>query len=105
VIEIPLMTHRLSYYWKQPDRTEIILTETEAYMPREAFECLAEYSCSTPTAVYEGKMWKRQDGEDWFLGWFGPEKENKCVIYFKKICIIGKGRYGILKRNSIKEHV
>ena len=102
--EIPLMTHPLSCYWEQPDRTEIILTDTYAYMSRKSFDLLHEYSCSIPTGVCEGKMWKRKDEEteNWFLGWFGSEKENKCVINFRKIDIIGKGRYGILKRNALK---
>jgi hypothetical protein len=56
---IPKMTHPLSKHWEQPDRREIEIDATHAMMSQKAFEALHEYSCSQPSGVYEGKMWRR----------------------------------------------
>lgn len=64
---IPEMTNRLGRHWKQPadirtapmDDTHVILT------PRQV-EQLANYQCSTPSGVYEGKCWRRNDQLCWY---------------------------------------
>jgi hypothetical protein len=70
-------------------------------MDKATFEELEEYSCSFPTGVYEGKMWKRHDGSFdrafiarggepvWLLMWFGPSDDpNKCSINSREIILI-----------------
>jgi hypothetical protein len=83
---IPPMTHELSRYWEQPLAAEILVDDVHALMTRATFDKLAEYSASNPTGAYEGKMWKRLDGEfdeefkahggvpEWLLCWFGESQ-------------------------------
>lgn len=69
---IPAMTDPLGRYWKQPDRSAILLDDVHAVMDEKAFGKLAEYSTSIPSGVYPGKMWKAQCiGGEWMLRWFG----------------------------------
>lgn len=80
---IPPMTHPLSSAWKQPDTSDIIIDNDNAYMSKEIFDELMEYSATNPSGAYEGKMWKRHDGvydraylakggkPGWMLCWFG----------------------------------
>lgn len=90
--EIPEMTHPLSSAWRQPSRSEILLDndETHAYMTQHTMNQLPTYSCSKPTGVYEGKMWKGQDpNDDWWLYWFGAsEKKNHCSNNIRLIVIV-----------------
>jgi hypothetical protein len=97
---IPKITHRWGKVWKQPDRKFIEVGEAIARMSQHTFDELAEYSCSIPSGVYEGKMWKRHDGahdprckpEDrkWMLMWFGPSADpDKCSINHRLIEILG----------------
>lgn len=69
--EIPPITEPLGRYWEQPDRALILIDAHHAVMDAAAFAQLLEYSCSKPTAVYEGKMWKAQFDGVWYLRWFG----------------------------------
>lgn len=92
IYEIPKMTHELSSAWDQPSRSEILLDGDHkiAYMTQHTMNQLPTYSCSQPTGVYEGKMWKGQ-GRDgtWFLLWFGPsEFEGHCGTYRRTIKIV-----------------
>lgn len=86
---IPPMAHELGRHWIQPARESILIDDTHAVMDSTAFKNLPEYSASTPSGVYPGKMWKRHDGlfdrtckpEDrrWLLCWFG-EVEGRLDI-------------------------
>ena len=68
---IPPMTDRLSQYWQQPKVSEIEIDDTHALMEKWAFRLLLEYSSSTPSGVYIGKMWKgRYKTGEWYLAWF-----------------------------------
>lgn len=81
---VPPMTHPLASGWTQPDVAEIRIDDETATMDQHAFDELLEYSSSTPSGVYEGKMWKRRakfatsDGmcnqEVWYLVWYGYSK-------------------------------
>lgn len=93
------MTHELSRHWDQPDQNSIILDDTHALMSQRAFEALHEYSASTPSGVYPGKMWKRHDGafdrrckpqdRRWLLCWYGivPDNPNVCSNNFREILV------------------
>lgn len=92
---IPPMTHPLSRAWDQPSTEGIILDDKYALMTQEDFKKLLEYSCSTPTGVYDGKMWKgdasfgTKKASRWFLMWFGPSKDpNMCQTNSREIILV-----------------
>lgn len=94
------MTHPLSRHWDQPKSVEILLDDTHALMSKKTFLSLHEYSCSNPSGVYDGKMWRRYDGRFdqrcgspiflridprpmpvWMLRWYGPSADpDKCSV-------------------------
>lgn len=66
---------------------------------------LKDYSATVPSGVYEGKMWKRNDGlyansdashfvtpkqpTKWLLCWYGPSTNpDNCVIDYREILIV-----------------
>ncbi len=44
--------------WDQPPTSDILIDDEYALMTKATFDRLAEYSCSTPSGVYPGKMWR-----------------------------------------------
>jgi hypothetical protein len=79
---IPEMTHPLGQHWDQPKREDILIDrEGRALVSTRVFKALPEYSSTIPTGVYEGKMWRRHEGDRWFLCWYGPsDKPDQCSI-------------------------
>jgi hypothetical protein len=79
-ITIPPMIHPLSSGWRQPKVSDIEIDNKHALMTQETLEQLMEYSCSFPTAVYEGKMWKSKTyNGNWILRWYGHgQSEDYC---------------------------
>jgi hypothetical protein len=97
---IPKMTHPLSSAWDQPDHSTFLFDDTHVLMSKKAFDELKEYSCSQPTGVYDGKMWKTNefayrkspDGrkESWLLKWYGPcDNSEMCRTYYREILLVG----------------
>lgn len=98
--EIPPITDEMGQFWRQPDRSKIVLDDTHAMMERATFDGLSEYSCTWPSGVYEGKMWKRCDGKFdqrflgnggtpiWLLMWFGQSPEPGMVSVHKREIIV-----------------
>jgi hypothetical protein len=69
---VPPITEPMGRHWIQPDRSRVLVDETHAVTDQQAFDMLPEYSSTTPSGVYPGKMWKRQDNTGaWWLRWFG----------------------------------
>jgi len=67
---VPVITHPLGSSWKQPLAASILIDDTHALMWKSDFDKLANYSMSTPTGAYEGKMWKCEHplgSGRWFL--------------------------------------
>jgi len=86
---IPKMTHPLSSAWDQPDMTKVLIDDKHAVMDQKTFDELLEYSTSVPTAVYEGKAWKRQSGDTWFLCWYDySEIPGSCDIKARKVLLV-----------------
>src|SRR6185369_6564631 len=98
---IPRITHPWGKSWEQPDRSEILLDDEYAVMSKATFDKLHEYSASNPSGVYEGKMWKRNDGAfdidflakggkpTWYLVWYGRHPDpDKVSNNYRKILII-----------------
>lgn len=84
---IPPMTDPLGKGWDQPKLEEIQLDHDHAYMNEKAFAMLKEYNTSTPTGVYEGKMWKRCIGEFYELCWWGKSSPGRCSLNSMKIML------------------
>lgn len=97
---IPAMANPIAGSWRQPSRDEILVDDTYAAMSQKTFDSLQEYSCSVPSGVYPGKMWKRHDAlfdrnskpenRLWLLCWFseseyGPEL---CAINLRRVLIV-----------------
>lgn len=79
---IPEMTDPLGKYWNQPSRELITIDDKYALMSNTTFASLHDYSCSFPSGVYPGKMWKQGrpyvNPVRWYLLWYdyseqGPE--------------------------------
>lgn len=87
---IPPMTHPLSSGWKNNPKVEdIIVTNKTATMSRKDFDKLLDYSRSTPTGVYEGKMWKNYTSENsWYLNWWGSSDEPDKCKHFKRLIVL-----------------
>lgn len=94
---IPEITHPYGKYWEQPARENILIDDKNALMNQADFDLLADYSCSQPSGVYEGKMWKcrrpyvitKGITPRWFLLWFGfSEKPDCCSTYVREIIIL-----------------
>ena len=87
-MNIPPITDRLGQYWDQPNTDEILLDDTCALMKQETFDMLADYSCSRPTGVYAGKMWKTKKPDGWWLMWYGlTEDPAICSVNARRIVL------------------
>lgn len=89
---IPECTHPLSKHWNQPKNIDIQIDDTHALMSKKSFDGLPIYSCSIPTGVYAGKMWKAHDrlNDVWYLRWYenDPMNKNMCLIKSRIIIIV-----------------
>ncbi len=99
---IPPITEPMGKYWDQPPVAEIRIDDEFATMSQKTFDALHDYSCSKPTGVYPGKMWRRHDGAfdrkflaaggkpTWLLVWFGESRIGPgfCSNNYRKIVII-----------------
>jgi hypothetical protein len=98
---IPQITDPLGASWDQPERKDILVDQTHAVMTLTTFLSLSEYSCSNPSGIYPGKMWKRHDGAfdrefiarggkpKWLLCWFGESKKGPefCSNNYREILL------------------
>jgi hypothetical protein len=96
---IPPITNPLGKHWPQPPLNAIVIDDTHALMSEATLKVLPEYSCTIPTGVYPGKMWKRHDGlfdqrckpsdRCWLLCWFGESDKGPdfCSINSRKVII------------------
>lgn len=88
---VPPITHPMGKHWDQPDPALMQFYADRVVMKEGVFLGLADYSCSIPSGVYDGKMWRRCQGAHtplpkeqrrWFLCWFGPSDDpDKCSIH------------------------
>jgi hypothetical protein len=99
---IPAMTNPQGRSWDQPTREAITIDEKYALMTDSTFRMLAEYSGTSPTGVYPGKMWRRHDGAydrrflasggqpKWLLCWYdvSPRGADWCSTKFREIIIV-----------------
>jgi hypothetical protein len=90
-------------YWDQPDRSMILVDELHALMSTATFYGLKEYSGTTPTGAFEGKMWRRHDGlfdrsfrarggrPVWMLCWYGPSERHGYVSTNCRLILLSDG--------------
>lgn len=87
--EIPPMTDPLGKHWRQPATSKILIDEKFAVMDQTTFEALSEYSTTTPSGVYIGKMWRARIGLRWFLRWYGVGDEpGYCSNHSREILLV-----------------
>jgi hypothetical protein len=95
---IPPITDPMGKYWDQPNPANFLLDDKHVLMSGEDFKKLSEYSCSMPSGVYPGKMWKHNnyayrrgpngETQQWFLRWFGLCNDPKfCSNHAREILI------------------
>jgi hypothetical protein len=84
---IPPITDPLGRHWNQPDRDEIQITDTRAYMTTATKNKLSFYDSTLPTGTYDGKMWGRcLDNGKVLLCWFAPDTDpTKILIRSREI--------------------
>lgn len=101
---IPDMDVNMGRSWRQPLRPDIQFEVSadmtmpiiknipvHAYMWEADFEGLSDYSRSTPSGVYPGKMWKADWGGKWHLVWFADSERNpglECSIHHCPILLL-----------------
>lgn len=58
-------------------------------MPQEVLDALLKYDTTYPSGVYEGKMWRRTDGDVSFLLWYSnePNDPDHCRVNYRKIIV------------------
>jgi hypothetical protein len=72
----------------------ILKDDTHAIMEQADFDSLPEYSCSIPTGVFIGKIWKRREPyiaepTHWFLGeYVEVEDKNMAGVKFREILLV-----------------
>lgn len=88
VQQLPPITHPQGKYWQQPPVDRVLVDELHALMTEADFEQLLEYSTSIPTGSYVGKMWKREQDGEWWLGWMAPhETPGRLWIHWRRILL------------------
>lgn len=86
---VPPMTDPLGRHWEQPNRDEILIDDTHAVMTEATLNKLHNYSASTPSGVYHGKMWRGECDGSWFLRWWGQsDKPDMCSGNQRPILIV-----------------
>ena len=83
----PAMTDPLGKCWDQPSLSGIEIDDTHALMSESDFNKLKDYSCSSPSGVYEGKMWKCKWGDNWVLRWWSNIDNSMCECNQRVILI------------------
>lgn len=88
---IPPITDPLGRNWPQPSLDGILVDDTHAVMTHATFNALLEYSRSTPSGVYPGKMWKAvMKDRTAYLCWFGiiEGQPDLCSNNAREILIV-----------------
>lgn len=84
---IPEMTNPLGLHWRQPsDIRDAPMDDLHVLLTAQQFNGLAEYSTSYPSGTYDGKCWKREGEDQWYLCWYHPHiQPGKIGIGFRLI--------------------
>lgn len=90
---VPEMDQVYKDAWKQPDHTAWDWTTAPGHviLPMKDFKALSRYDTTTPSGVYEGKMWvcDWRDGSDHLCWWdTHPTMANSCVVKHVPIMLL-----------------
>lgn len=70
---IPQMTDPLGRHWRQPsDIREAPMDDKHVLLTAHQIAGLPEYSSTYPSGTYDGKCWKRINGDGQWLCWYEP---------------------------------
>jgi hypothetical protein len=91
---IPLMTDPLGKHWDQPaDIRQAPMDETHVLLTLRQVSDLLEYSSSYPSGTYDGKCWKREGEDCWYLCWYQPHPiPGKIGIGYRIILEVASSR-------------
>lgn len=86
---IPKITAVLGAHhkWTQPSNSEIkFTTDGYAVVTAAGLECL-QLLTQPPMGMYQGRMWKQQEGDNLYLCWYqdASDSPGKCEIKYRKI--------------------
>lgn len=65
--------------WQQPHRRFIEVDDKYALMSEQTFKALKEYSTTSPSGQYAGKMWRAKIGDKWYLRWYSDSNRPECI--------------------------
>ncbi|TWI65193.1 hypothetical protein IP91_02600 [Pseudoduganella lurida] len=84
---IPLMTDPLGRHWQQPaDIREAPMDDMHVLLTPRQIDGLLDYSRSYPSGTYDGKCWKREGEDCWYLCWYEPHAQaGKIGIGYRTI--------------------
>jgi hypothetical protein len=70
---IPPIVDPLGQHWRQPIDIRLApMDDTHVLLTQQQFDGLSDYSHSYPSGTYDGKCWKREGEEYWYLCWYQP---------------------------------
>ena len=84
---IPPMTDPLGRHWDQPANIrQAPMDDTHVLLTMRQIDGLLDYSRSYPSGTYDGKCWKREGEDCWYLCWYKPHPvPGKIGIGFRTI--------------------
>ena len=88
LITIPPMTDPLGEFWNQPKTDNIIVDDKHALMSSSDCKKLMDYSMSSPSGAYVGKMWKSHTGSSQFLHWYDFSDKPDQVMHMRREIIL-----------------
>ena len=86
---IPPIIDPRGKWLKQPHRRFIEMDDKYALMSEQTFKALKEYSTTSPSGQYAGKMWKAKIRDKWYLIWYSDSNNPKYIdINTREIIIL-----------------
>lgn len=92
-IIIPPITDPLGKYWSQPKTENIKFAFKCAWVSKQDYALLAEYSATNPTGAYQGKMWKRIVRGQAYLCWFVDDPTDPKYLLTKILKLMTNDKY------------
>lgn len=88
------MTDPLGRHWQQPaDIRQAPMDDKHVLLTPRQLAGLLDYSRSYPSGTYDGKCWKREGEDCWYLCWYQPHATpGKIGIGYRIILEVESGR-------------
>jgi len=85
---IPPMTDPLGQHWRQPIDIRLApMDDTHALLTPQQVDGLSDYSHSYPSGNYDGKCWKREGHECWYLCWHQPHATPGKIGFWSRVIL------------------